>query len=73
MNIPLFQTSYWRSIKNEAKFVGGCSGHLFELEIPLGNQVQVRKFSKLIKSRDFNFCQTDIISCPNLDINDAHF
>ena len=33
-------------MENEAKFVAGCSGLLFELGIALNDPVQARKFSK---------------------------
>ena len=46
-------------MENEAKFVGSCSGLLFELGI--NDLVRVRKFSKPKKSRDFNFCQTELL------------
>ena len=47
-------------MKNEAKFVGGCSELLFELGISLNDPVRARKFSKPKKSRDFNFCKTEL-------------
>ena len=51
-------------MENEAKFVGSYSGLLFELGISLNDPVRARKFSKPKKSRDFNFCQTELLSKP---------
>ena len=62
MNIPLFQISFVGAIiENEAKPVGGYSGLLFELGIPLNDPVRARKFSKPRNSSDFNFCQTEML------------